>query len=426
MDCTFPKSNENYNGSFDQLQAIGDSATLLDRVGCPPKVGLYAHIPFCFHKCHYCDFYSIVDSADRQAAFTDRMIDELGALTARRRPVIETIFFGGGTPTLLKSELWVKLLKAMAERLELSRCVEFTVEANPETVTAELLDVLTAGGVNRISLGAQSFSSPHLKTLERWHDPENVARSVELARAAGIDNISLDLIYAIPGQSLEQWAADLDAALSLGPDHLSCYALTYEPNTALTAKMQRGRITPADNDLEAAMFDHTIDTLAGAGFEQYEISNFARRVTPENTPQFDHAHDKQAASLNGSNRCRHNLMYWHNGDWITLGPSASGHLRGVRWKNVAHLGQYLASSGGCPITDVERLDDDASTGEQLMLRLRLTDGVAHDWLSPRLTETRRAAIERFTHEGLLESTDTHLRLTRRGLRLADTVIAELL
>lgn len=414
MPCTFRNSDENYNGQSDQLQAIRDAVGVLKLAGAPGGVGLYGHIPFCFHKCHYCDFYSIVDAEDRQQAFTERMIGEIEAFADAGAPPVNTIFFGGGTPTLLQPILWAKLLHSLNARFDLTALVEFTVEANPETVTAELLDILVAGGVNRLSIGSQSFNQTHLKTLERWHDPQNVARSVQFARAAGIDNVNLDLIFAIPGQSLDQWAADLEQALSLKPEHLSCYSLTYEPGTAMTVKLQRGRITPAEEDLEAAMFTHTIARLTAAGFDHYEISNFA---------------------LPGR-RCQHNLMYWQNGSWLAIGPSASGHLSGIRWKNTPHLGKYLASaSGGAPIQDVERLDAEASVGEQLMLRLRLIEGVEHAWLASHLnpapgkniqSSPRRDTIDRFIADGLLESTPTHLRLTRRGLMLADSIVAELL
>jgi oxygen-independent coproporphyrinogen-3 oxidase len=196
--------------------------------------GLYVHVPFCFHKCHYCDFYSIVDSQDRQAAFVDRLIGELTAASQHFGQPLQTIFVGGGTPTLLRVELWKRLLAAIHESVQLERDYEWTVEANPETLTSELVDVLIAGGVNRFSIGCQSFNPVHLKTLERWHDPRNVHRSVEILRVAGVSNFNLDLIFGIPGQSLDEWQADLDNALSLAPSHLSCYSLMYEPNTPLT------------------------------------------------------------------------------------------------------------------------------------------------------------------------------------------------
>lgn len=380
---------------------------------CKAVTGLYLHMPFCFHKCHYCDFYSIVDERDRQAAFAERMAGELRELGALLPGAIETIFVGGGTPTLLRVDLWQQVLAALHEAFDLSELAEFTVEANPETVTDELLGVLRAGGVNRMSIGAQSFSEAHLKTLERWHDPRKVAAAMDMARRAGIDNLNLDLIFAVPGQTLEQWTDDLTTALSLEPTHLSCYSLTYEPNTAMTKKLQLGMLKPCAESIEAAMFEHTIDTLTAAGFEHYEVSNFALT-----------SRGRQPA---GDRRCRHNLMYWLNGQWLAVGPSASGHVAGVRWKNLPHLGRYLATSGaGTPIQDVEQLDREDSIGEQLMLRLRLLEGVPLDWGQQALSRERRETVNRLVNDGSLERTATHLRLTRRGLMVADSVIAELL
>jgi oxygen-independent coproporphyrinogen-3 oxidase len=388
------------------------SAAILRRLAKPGVAGLYLHIPFCFHKCHYCDFYSLVDTHDRQAAFVERMIGEMHAVSPLISGQVRTIFVGGGTPTLLKPPLWQTLLKSLHEQFDLAALSEFTVEANPETVTPELMDVLASGGVNRVSIGGQTFNERHLKTLERWHDPRKVGEAVEMCRAAGIDNVNVDLIFAIPGQTLAEWQADLERVLELGTTHLSCYSLMFEPNTPLTKKLQMGVIDRADEDVEAAMFETTIDTLASAGFEHYEVSNFARRD----------------ARPRKSNRCEHNLLYWQNENWLSIGPSGSAHVNGVRWKNVPHLGKYLASpaADGCPVQDVEQLDADASFGEQLMLRLRLLDGVELTWLEPRLDPRRRAAIEQQTSLGLLERTANALRLTRRGLMLCDSVVGELL
>jgi len=367
---------------------------------------LYMHIPFCFHKCHYCDFYSIVDTRDRQDAFTVRLIDELATASGRLTTPLESVFVGGGTPTLLRVDLWRRLLDAFNEYVPRTVECEFTVEANPETVTPELASVLAAGEVHRVSLGAQSFNTTHLKTLERWHDPASVARSVELFRAAGIDNINLDLIFAIPGQTLDDWLADLDAALALEPVHVSCYGLMYEPNTPLTKKMQRGDIEPADEDREAAMYEATRDRLARAGFEHYEISNWAKP----------------------GRRCRHNLAYWRNENWWPIGPSASGHVEGVRWKNAPRLGAYLNSHAWPGITDVEMLDDDGRIGETLMLGLRLLDGIENKRFDVLLSrgdrsDERRCALDQFIADGLLERGTMHTRLTEHGLMLADSVLS---
>ncbi|MEZ6163855.1 MAG: coproporphyrinogen-III oxidase family protein [Phycisphaerales bacterium] len=221
--------------------------TQVPEIHAPPPRSLYIHIPFCTHKCHYCDFYSIVDTRDRQDAFVSRLVRELQAQAPFATDPLHTIFVGGGTPSLLRPDLWQKLLKAMRTHLDLSMILsgegEFSVECNPETVTDELAAVLQEGGVNRASLGAQSFNQTHLKTLERWHNPEKVQSAIETLRAAGITRCSLDLIYAIPGQSMDEWDRDLRTALAMPIEHLSAYALTFEPGTAMTARLVRGEFT---------------------------------------------------------------------------------------------------------------------------------------------------------------------------------------
>ncbi len=446
-----PATGKCIDASSD-LQQAADGVALLRTFAAPPAVrGLYLHIPFCFHKCHYCDFYSIVDDHDRQAAFAARMIAEIRALAPLVTGPIETIFVGGGTPTLLRPELWQNLLDTLHTAFDLSHLAEFTVEANPETLTPALLDVLVPGGVNRMSVGAQSFNPAHLKTLERWHDPENVGRAIRMACEAGITNLNLDLIFAVPGQTPAEWQSDLDRALSLEPMHLSCYSLMYEPNTPLAQKLKMGLIQRLDEDIEAQMFRATIDTLTATGFEHYEVSNFAKtgiqrrergviRGRRENAgtkadsesapPHLSHsapsAFSAPSALNSPSFRCRHNMLYWLNENWLAIGPSASGHLDGIRWKNAPHLGKYLASDAGSPIVDVERLDADQSLGEQLMLRLRLNDGASLDWLQRALSRKRQDAIAQFLADGLLEQTATHLRLTPRGLMIADSIFTELL
>lgn len=372
----------------------------------PHIAGLYVHVPFCFHKCHYCDFYSIVDQRDRQVAFTKALIAELAAANEQYSLDARTVFVGGGTPTLLAAERWVELLNALRATDVLTHVAEFTIEANPETVTAELMQTLVVGGVSRLSIGAQSFDPALLKTLERWHEPASVGRAVALARDAGIDNLNLDLIFAIPGQTLDQLDRDLDRALALEPEHLSCYSLIFEPGTPLTVKKQQGKIHPIEESLEAAMYQHVIKRLAEAGYQQYEISNWAKPGRP----------------------CQHNLIYWQGENYLGIGPSASSFVEGRRWKNQPHLGAYLASPGHPVTVDHETLDPEARLGEQLMLRLRLTQGIGLDWLSGVMPadDRRRDELRRFQSLGLIEETATHLRLTPRGLLLADAIASELL
>lgn len=374
--------------------------------------GLYAHVPFCFHKCHYCDFYSFVDREGRSGAFLDRFDADVAWTCARLAGVsdgaIETIFVGGGTPTLLTADELVRLAASL-RRLPLAHDLEWTVEANPETVDREKADVLAAAGVNRVSIGAQSFDPRHLATLERWHDPANVARAVGVARAAGIDNLNLDLIFAVPGQTLDEWKDDIRRALDLGPAHLSCYGLTYEPNTAMTKRLERGEFERCDDMLEAEMYEATREILAGAGFAQYEISNFAR----------------------AGRECRHNLVYWRNEPWWAIGPSASGFVAGHRFKVVPRLGDWLAREGGDgspPVVDHEPPDERRHTSEALMLGLRLMEGIdgALERRAVELEPARAAVFARAIAGGLLERTgEGRLRVTHRGAALANEVLAEI-
>jgi putative oxygen-independent coproporphyrinogen III oxidase len=266
-----------------------------------------------------------VDTRDRQQAFTDRLIREVRAQApfAAGAP-LHTIFVGGGTPSLLKPDLWRGLLVELDRLFDLSEVRagrgEFTVECNPETVTPELMDVLRAGGVDRVSMGAQSFSPVHLKTLERWHNPDNVPRAVEMARAAGIPRQSMDLIFGIPGQTLADWESDLAIALSMGTEHLSCYNLTYEPNTAMTKRLELGHFQPAEEEVEVEMFHATLRHVRAAGMDRYEVSNFAR------------------GGSGGGCESRHNLAYWRQEQWLACGPSASGHVGGLAVEERAQAG----------------------------------------------------------------------------------------
>lgn len=403
---------------------------LLATADRPPVRSLYIHVPFCSHKCHYCDFYSFVDTRDQQAPFVDRLLAELESLApfAAGAPT-RSIFIGGGTPSLLRLDLWERLLARLSSLFDLSAMhapagriprAEFTVECNPESATPELMALLASRGVNRISLGAQSFNPLHLRTLERTHNPDNIPRALEAARAAGIPRTSIDLIFAIPGQSLDEWDRDLRAALALGTTHLSCYALTYEANTPMTARLKRGEFAPADEDLEAEMFEHTVRTLRATGLHRYEVSNFAH-------PGHESAH---------------NLAYWRQEQWLAAGPSASGHawagptLRAGswRWKNTPRLGDYLAAPADQrpPITDVEPPDPARLIRERIMMGLRITEGLDAAALladaeaaSPGAAERLRRAAHQFSERGLLRASD-RWQLTDDGFLVCDHVAAELM
>jgi len=411
----------------------------------PPLRSLYIHVPFCFHKCHYCDFYSFVDTADRQAPFVDALIRELASLASHADPDagLSTLFIGGGTPSLLHPDLWTTLLDALDNLFNLAslRDVgEFTVECNPETVTVELMDTLALGGVNRVSVGAQSFNQRHLKTLERWHDPASVQCALALADQAGIKRRSVDLIYAIPGQTLADVREDLDITLALDPgvEHLSAYCLTYEPNTPLTVRADRGDITPIDDNLAADMQTLVHETLNAADFARYEVSNYAKhdRTTIDG---------RDALSTSGADaRSAHNLAYWRNQSWLAAGPSASAHLlttdpatglpAGARWKNVPRLGSWIDAvndTGFSTMVDYEAPDPRRTLVERLMMGIRLADGLpAADLLGQAAILNGDASLGRAADEahatGLLETTADHWRLTDRGFLHADGVAADLM
>lgn len=376
----------------------------------PGVAGLYLHVPLCFHKCHYCDFYSVEHDAaaesDRQVRLVEALVAELHDVTEDLRLRPRTIFVGGGTPTILAADRWRDLLGAMARLRLFERVTEFTVEANPETVTADLARTLARGGVNRVSIGAQSFDPVHLRTLERWHDPANVGRAVDHFRAAGIDNINLDLIFAIPGQTLAQVEADLAAALALAPTHLSCYSLTYEPHTAMTRRLELGQVRRIDETLEHDMYAAVRQRLADAGFDQYEISAWSRGPT---------------------RRCAHNLTYWTCGNYIGVGPGAASHVNGQRWKIAPRLSDYLDTSPHSPVIERETLTPAQRATERLMMNLRLRDGVALDWFDSAAAadDALASRAARLMQMGMIERTADALRLTDAGLFVADAVIAEL-
>jgi oxygen-independent coproporphyrinogen III oxidase len=344
--------------------------------------------------------------------FVTLLLAEARMWTAEAGPKLHprTIFFGGGTPTLLPQNAMHRLIIGLKEIIDFSGVTEWTVEANPATVNKSYCSMLRELGVDRLSFGAQSFDRRELAILERHHEPEDVRRSVEIARSVGFQRINVDLIFAIPGQSMKNWLVSLNAALALGTTHLSAYNLTYEPNTALTQKKKLGQIIPMDEATELAMLHETRSRMADAGLPAYEISNFAA----------------------SGQECQHNLLYWSGDDYIGLGPAGASHVQGHRWKNAPNLGKWEDGIGRSelPVIDLEILTPRQRAGELAMLQLRLARGLSFADFTARTGQDALKIfsdpIARYTQQGLLLFDDTSLRISHSGIAIADAIAAEFL
>jgi oxygen-independent coproporphyrinogen-3 oxidase len=370
----------------------------------------YVHVPFCAHKCGYCDFASLAGVDHLADRYLTALECEMALCLGGQPRTVDTIFVGGGTPTRLDAAQLARLLAMIRDWFPLAEGGEWTVEANPGTLDEDKADVLADGGVNRVSLGAQSFHAELLRVLEREHGPDEVARAVALVRPR-FPRWSLDLIFGVPGASTAMWEADLEGALQLGPAHLSCYGLVYEKGTALWKEWQAGRVHAVAEEVERAMYAHTIDRLERAGLAQYEISNFARP----------------------GHESRHNLVYWANEAYFGVGVGAARYVGGVRSVNTRELTSYLrrveAQEAATGPTEV--LDPEASARETAMLMLRRTAlGIDRPDFARRtgfdLDDLVGGALARHVAGGLLRDDGRQVRFTREGLFLADTVLCELL
>lgn len=370
--------------------------------------GIYVHVPFCSVRCGYCDFNTYtaeeLGSGVSRDSYADTVLAEisLAAKTLGPTPPLETIFFGGGTPTQLPAADLVRIVAALHGAFGFAPDIEITTEANPDSVDATSLAVLRAGGFNRISFGVQSAVPHVLATLDRTHDPARVPRVVELAREAGFDQLSVDLIYGTPGESMADWRRSLDLAVSLRPDHVSAYALIVEQGTALARHVRRGEIAMPDDDEMADKYVVADRVLSDAGFSWYELSNWSRDT---------------------ASQCRHNVLYWQSANWWGFGPGAHSHIGRFRWWNVKHPSAYAQrlDAGESPMHGSEMLDEAAVRSERVLLESRLCTGLNQDVL----TEAGRAAIPALVDRGLLTSTDP-LALTLEGRLLADVVARDLL
>lgn len=373
-----------------------------------PPQALYIHIPFCRRKCPYCDFYSVAGRDDLHAAYADALIAELREARVQLGSLsLRSVFLGGGTPTALPVSMVAQLLEACGDLLTLSPQTEVTCECNPGTVTADDLRALRAAGVSRLSIGIQSPDDSDLRFLERIHTAAEAERTVGDARDAGFDSLSLDLIYALPGQTPAAWQATLSRAISLEPDHISAYILQVEDETPLAERVDSGECEPLSDDEQADLFHLTHQSLTGAGFEQYEISNFAR----------------------AGHQCRHNLTYWRNEPYLGLGASAWSFVEGERRRNVPDVEAYVrAWSDGLPcVSYSEHCLGPAAANETLMMGLRLVEGLSLEALTTRhgvdLTKAHASEIARLADGGLARVVDGRLALTPRGMCVAAEIIA---
>lgn len=375
------------------------------------KTGLYIHVPFCRSRCIYCGFYSST-LLDWRSRYVEALCREMELRIAEARQPIGTVYLGGGTPSQLAPDDLQRLFRHLFKIYKVDRDAEITMECNPDDITPDFSDVLTQLPVNRISMGAQTFSDERLRFLHRRHTAGQTAAAVERLRQAGIKNISIDLMFGFPGETIEEWQHDIDAALALQVEHISAYSLTYEEGTPLERLRQANptKYGPVSEELSLAMYHLLIDRLEAAGFEHYEISNFAR-------PDF---------------RSRHNSNYWQAVPYIGLGAAAHSYDVDTRSWNVSDVRRYVESieSGQRPVENCELLSDSDRFDDMVMTRLRTCEGISiaavrHDF-GPEKERFLLANAQRHIDNHLLAMDDDHLHLTRQGLFVSDGVMSDLM
>lgn len=368
-------------------------------------LALYIHIPFCRSKCIYCDFASYPNCEANWPAYLDALRDELsGWRDVLKDYELHTLFIGGGTPSILPGEAIAGILEDVRGAVRVRSDAEVTMEANPGTTSPEQLRICRGAGVNRISFGAQSMDDALLKKLGRIHSVWEICDAVKMAREAGFDNLSLDLMYALPGQSREHWLDTLDRAIALQPDHISAYSLIVEEGTPLYGLVERGMEIP-DDDAVVDMQRAAIDRLQAAGYRRYEISNYAKP----------------------GRECRHNIVYWQRGEYLGIGCAAHSLMNGERFENPRELDAYLSGLRRCDRIQLTRED---AMEEMLMLSTRMVCGMNladyREQFGVDFEKAHANALERMTRLGLVKIEDGFLRLTRSGLELQNAVVVELL
>ena len=372
-----------------------------------PPTSAYIHIPFCVHRCGYCNFTLVAGRDDLVEPYLDALAVELGGLSDPRS--VDTLYFGGGTPTFLSAEQLRRLCAIVLRWHPLGDDYEWTVEANPGDLDPQRIQTLARFGVTRLSLGAQSFRSAKLTQLERDHESDDIGRAVRLARLAGMQ-VSLDLIFATPGETLRQWQTDLDAAIALEPEHISTYGLTFEKGTSFWSRLHRQELTAVPEELERNMYLTAIDSLTEAGYEHYEISNFGMP----------------------GHRSRHNEVYWAGQSYFAAGPGASRYVDGVRSTNHRSTFTYLkrVQAGESPIAEQEQLEPERRAREMLVFGLRRIGGIDRQEFFERsgfaIDDLSGKEIAGYVQHRLLTDDGQNVRLTREGLLVSDGLWPELL
>jgi oxygen-independent coproporphyrinogen-3 oxidase len=370
-------------------------------------LGLYLHVPFCTAICNYCNFNRGLFEGALKTRYVDALLAEIAAKSATPRLEADTIYFGGGTPSLLEPDEVGRLIEKCRTVFDMPQDCEITLEANPETVTRERLAGLRAIGVNRLSVGVQSFNDEELRRLSRLHGADRARQAFNAARQAGFDNVSLDLMMWLPGQKVHDWLQSVDAAAALAPEHLSLYLLEVYPNAPLRDEMARRRWSQAPDEDAAAMYLEGLARLDASGYAQYEISNVARP----------------------GRRSRHNLKYWADGEWLGFGCGAHSTFGGMRWRNVASTTDYVDRMGAAaPVAiDVRQLSGAERCGDALFTGLRLAEGVdeaaIHERYGVDVWAEFGAELRPHVEAGLLMRQDRRLWLTRQGMLLAHEVMA---
>ncbi len=376
-------------------------------------VGLYIHIPFCAARCHYCDFFTFAGIEHLIDDFVLALCNELESISSEHNVAIKTIFFGGGTPSILQPSHFEKVFSALHKNFTLIPDAEITVECNPGTLSPDKVKCLKSCGINRISLGVQSFNDEELKFLGRIHTSKEVIENFNLLRRENFSNISMDFIFGFPGHTLDDWNDTLSRAVALQPDHISAYNFILEEETKFYGLHENNKLKLLDEEDESELYEYTMDKLTSYGYNHYEISNFSKP----------------------SRECKHNLIYWQNKDYLGAGPSAWSYINGVRWENTRDLRRHI-ETWKSEVRSQEQ-EEGKKTEHQLIneisdtliMGLRLTKGISlsefQENFGKPLGELHGDTIEKFTRLGLLETKNNFLRLTRKGLFLSNEVLCEI-